>query len=95
MNVIGASVLSDYGATHPAALPVLLALHALIAQAHWGARADVERQCGAIARFESDGRVELDLRESGCRVALSIHYGLGVVRILAVTGLKRTEEEGP
>lgn len=87
MNVIGISILSDYGADHAKAKPVLRALHALIAQADWTARASVERDCGAIARFDSDSdaSLTLDLAEAGCSVALSIHYGLGVVRILAVT----------
>lgn len=95
MNVIGANVLSDYGEKHPKALPTLRALHALITQARWVERGDVERECGAIASFDNDSRLDLDLSDSGCRVALSIHYGLGVVRILAVTALETTKREGP
>lgn len=88
MNVIGANVLSDYGAKHPKALPALRALHALIAQASWTGRDDVERACGAISSFESDSRLDLDLSDCGCRVALRIHYGLRVVHILAATALE-------
>lgn len=85
MDVIGASLFSDHGAKHPRALPFLRGLYALIARANWTGRADVEKDCGAIARFEADGRVLLESAEAGCRVALGIHYGLGVVRIMAVT----------
>ena len=88
MNVIGTTVLSDYGAKHPEALPLLRALHALLVQANWTGRDSVERECGAIARFKNDARVEMVLNEANCRVVLNIHYELGLVRILAVKDLE-------
>lgn len=88
MDVIGISILSDYGVKHAKAMRVLRALHALLAEADWTGRACVERDCGAIASFDSDHSLTLELAEAGCNVALSIHYGLGVVRIIAVTPLK-------
>jgi mRNA-degrading endonuclease HigB of HigAB toxin-antitoxin module len=91
MDVIGASLLSDYGAKHPQALPFLRALYALLASAQWARPADVERECGAIIRFMDDNRVILEAAEPACEVVFGIHYGLGVVRILAVT--KRNEGE--
>ena len=87
MNVIGANKLSEYGKKHPEALPTIEALHALIAQANWTGRENFERDCGAIARFRNDGWLEIDLNDRGCCVTLSMHYGLGIVRILAVTEL--------
>jgi mRNA-degrading endonuclease HigB of HigAB toxin-antitoxin module len=82
MDVIGANVLSEYGAKHPSALPTLEALHALIAHANWTGPKTVEQDCGGLARFRNDGCLVIDLRKTGCRVTLSIHYGLGIVRIL-------------
>jgi mRNA-degrading endonuclease HigB of HigAB toxin-antitoxin module len=87
MNVIGANVLSDYGAQHPKALPALRALHALIVEASWTGRDDVQRECGAISSFVHDGLLDLDLSDCSCRVAISIHYEFRVVRILTVTAL--------
>jgi mRNA-degrading endonuclease HigB of HigAB toxin-antitoxin module len=87
MNVIGANKLSEYGKKHPKALPAMQALHALIAHASWTGRKDIERDCGAIARFRDDGGLEIDLNDRGCRVTLAIHYGVGVARILTVTEL--------
>ena len=87
MNVIGANVLSEYGAKHPKALPTLQALYALISQANWAERADVEHDFGELARFREDGRLEIVLSETGCCVTLRIHCGLSVVRILAAMGL--------
>ena len=88
MILIGASVLTDFGATHKAALPALQALNALLRQAAWPDHAAIERDCGAIAQIEPDGRVLLTLAEAGCRVALRVNTRLGVVRIVEVTGLK-------
>lgn len=87
MNVIGANKLSEYGKKHPEALPTIEALHALIAQANWTGREDVERDCGAIARFQNDGWLEIDLKDRDCCVTLAIQYELGVARILAVAEL--------
>lgn len=87
MILIGASVLTDFGETHKAALPALRALHALLRQAAWTDRAAIERDCGAIAQLEPDGRVLLTLTEAGCRVALRVNTRLGVVRVVEVTVL--------
>ena len=93
MDVIGASLLSDHGARHPPALPFLRGLYALITRANWTERACVERDCRAIARFENDGAVILESAQARCRVALGIHYRLGVVRIMAVTETGEVETD--
>lgn len=87
MNVIGANKLTEYGKKHPEALLTIEALHAFIAQTNWTKREDVERDCGAIARFRNDGWLEIDLNDRGCCVTMAIHYELGLARILAVTEL--------
>lgn len=84
MNVIGATLLWEHGAKHPDALPALRAFYALVSQADWTERSSVERECGAISRFKSDRRMELELNAAACRVSLCIHYELSLVRILAV-----------
>jgi mRNA-degrading endonuclease HigB of HigAB toxin-antitoxin module len=85
MDVIGGALLADYGARRPEALPMLRALYAILSGANWADRSAMEKHCGAIARFEQDDRVTLELPEAGCRVTLSIHYGLGVIRVLKIT----------
>lgn len=92
MDVIGASLLSDHGATHPRALSFLRGLYALIARANWTGPDSVERDCCAIARFQEDGPLILESAEARCRVSLGIHYGLGVVRIMAVTETGEAEK---
>ena len=89
MILIGAAVLSDYGAKQPHAFPALRALNALIRQARWPDAEAFAQSCGAVMR--SDGGVTLlALRDARCEVAVKVNYDLGVVRIVAVRDLQRT-----
>ena len=87
MMLIGAAVLSEYGARRPEALPALRALNALIRQATWTDHEAFARSCGAAMREDGDGTMLLALAQAGCGVAVRINYDLGVVRVIAVRDL--------
>lgn len=85
MNLIGTSHLTDYALERPEAAASLRALLALLRAANWKDRSCVERQFQAIARFEDDGKIVLDLNGAEARVALAVNYGVGLVRIVSVS----------
>lgn len=91
MNLIGASLLTDYSGRHPEAAAALAGLHALIREAHWTCQADVESQFHAIARFEAPGTVTLTVTEARLRAVLEVNYALGLVRVAYVQQLTTLE----
>ena len=88
MNLIGASLLANYGEQHREAVPFLAGLHALIREARWRDQSDVESQFRAIARFEGAGTVVLEIGEVRLRAVLHVNYALGLVRVACVSTLE-------
>jgi mRNA-degrading endonuclease HigB of HigAB toxin-antitoxin module len=84
MDVIGASLLANYAAERPEASPTLAALHAIVREARWTCREDIERQFRVIARFEDSQTVSLFFDDAGLRATLKVNYALGLVQIASV-----------
>jgi mRNA-degrading endonuclease HigB of HigAB toxin-antitoxin module len=85
MQLIGASLLTDYGVRHPEAVPVLRGLHALISEACWTGPADAGSEFRAVASFSGSGTMVLTIAEARLRVTLDVNYALGFVRAVSVS----------
>ncbi len=85
MQLIGASLLTNYGERHPEAAVALSSLYALIREAHWTDPADVEKEFHAVASVSDPGTVALTIAEARLRVVLDVNFALGFVRIVSVS----------
>ena len=85
MQLIGASLLTDYGERHPEAMAALRSLYALIREAHWADPADVEKKFHAVVSVSDAGTVVLTIAGLRLRVVLDVNYALGFVRVVSVS----------
>lgn len=95
MQVIGASVLTDYAQRHPRARPALQALLALLRAAEGRGVPQLQRDFPALIRAGPGGKVALELPDLGLRVSLSVNDELGLVRIVSVDAQDRPGKQAP
>lgn len=88
MQVIGASLLADYGKRNPDALPALKSLAALLRTTQWKSAVEFDDLFNASLRRRDGPDVVLGFEAFSFAVAMKINHEIGLVRITGVSDLK-------